>query len=125
MKIPQGKILVQFDGLCILCSRTIQWILKADRQKRFMFQALQNSGTVEPAESVIVWDGTKTYTHFDAILKIAKELGGIYKMAAALKIIPKRWRHTAYLWVSRNRYRWFGIRQSCFLPTADERQRFL
>lgn len=125
MKIPEGKILVQFDGLCILCSRTIQWILKADRQKKFLFQALPNSGTGEPAESVIVWDGEKTYTHFEAILKIAKELGGIYQMAGVLKIIPKKWRHTAYLWVSRNRYRWFGVRASCFLPTDNERQRFL
>lgn len=125
MKIPEGKILVQFDGMCILCSRTIQWILKADRQKKFLFQALPNSGVSEPAESVIVWDGEKNFTHFEAILKIANELGGIYKMAAILKIIPTGWRHTAYLWVSRNRYRWFGVRPSCFLPTAEQQQQFL
>lgn len=125
MEIPEGKILVQFDGMCILCSRTIQLILKADRQKKFMFQTLKNSGASEPAESVIVWDGKKTYTHFEAILKIAEELGGIYKLAAVSKIIPKSWRHTAYLWVSRNRYRWFGVRPSCFLPTAEQQQRFL
>lgn len=125
MKLPEGKILVQFDGLCILCSRTIQWIMKADRQQKFLFQALPNSGTAEPAESVIVWDRKKTYTHFEAILKIAEELGGIYKIAEVLKIIPKRWRHTGYCWVSKNRYRWFGVRRSCYLPTAEEQQRFL
>lgn len=123
--IPKGKILVQFDGMCILCSRTVRFILKADKKNKFLFQTLQNSEAKEPGDSVIVSDGQRTYSHFDAVIKMAEELGGIYKLAAMSKIIPKKWRHSLYLWVSRNRYRWFGVRKSCFLPSPDEKQRFI
>lgn len=71
-------MVIQFDGNCILCSRTIQIILKADRNRKFMFQTLQSaSANDDPGESVTVDDGKRIYTHFDAILKIGKELGGI------------------------------------------------
>lgn len=123
--IPEGKLLVQFDGICILCSRTVKFILKADKKKKFLFQVLQNSIDESPGESVIVTDGHEIYTHFDAILKIAEKLGGIYKLAAISKLFPRKWRHSVYLWVARNRYRWFGVRQSCFLPTDSERERFI
>ncbi len=123
--VPEGKILVQFDGMCILCSQTIRFIMKADRHKKFLFQTLQNSVTKEPGDSVIVSDGHKTYSYFDAILKIGKELGGIYRIAALSKIIPREWRHSFYLWIARNRYRWFGVRKSCYLPSAEDLERFI
>ena len=125
MNLKKGKILVQFDGNCILCSRTIQFILKADRRKKFLFQALQNSSGNESPDSVIVYDGMTTYSHFDAILKIGKELGGIYCMIGVLRIMPSKWRHSLYLWIARNRYRWFGIRKSCYIPSAEEKERFI
>lgn len=123
--VPEGKILVQFDGVCILCSRTVNFILKADRRKKFLFQTLQNSESKKPGDSVIVTDGQKTYSHFDAVLKIAEELGGIYRMAAIFRLIPRNWRHSLYLWIARNRYRWFGVRESCYLPSAEEIERFI
>lgn len=123
--LPEGKMLIQFDGNCILCSRTIQFILKADRQKKFLLQTLQNTSGNETFETVIITDGTNIYGHFDAILKIGKELGGIYKLAVVLKIIPRKWRHSLYLWIARNRYRWFGVRKSCYLPSEEEKERFI
>ncbi|MDP2889903.1 MAG: DCC1-like thiol-disulfide oxidoreductase family protein [Bacteroidota bacterium] len=123
--VPKGKILVQFDGVCILCSRTVNFILKADKQKKFLFQTLQSSALKEPGESVIVSDGQTTYSHFDAVLKIAEELGGIYKLTAIFKLIPRKWRHSLYLWIARNRYRWFGVRESCYLPSAEVLKRFI
>jgi predicted DCC family thiol-disulfide oxidoreductase YuxK len=123
--IPEGKILVQFDGMCILCSKTVRFILKADRRKKFLFQTLQNSSGKETVDSVIVSDDNKTYSHFDAILKIAEELGGIYKMAAIFKLIPRSGRNSLYLWIARNRYRWFGVRQSCYLPSGEDFKRFI
>lgn len=124
-RIPEGKILVQFDGICILCSRTVRFILKADKKRKFLFQAIQNSAGKEAGESVIVSDGQTTFSHFDAILKIAEELGGIYKIAVIFKIIPRKWRHSLYLWIARNRYRWFGVRESCFLPSIEDKERFI
>lgn len=123
--VPEGKILVQFDGICILCSRTVGFILKADRHKKFLFQAFQNSEAKEPGDSVIVIDREKAYSHFDAVLKIAEELGGLYKLAAILRIIPRKWRQSLYLWVARNRYRWFGVRKSCYLPSEEDMERFI
>lgn len=123
--VPKGKILVQFDGVCILCSRTVNFILKADKRKKFIFQTLQRSALKEPGDSVIISDGQTTYSHFDAVLKIAEELGGIYKLAAIFKLIPRKWRHSLYLWIARNRYRWFGVRESCYLPSAEVLERFI
>lgn len=123
--VPEGKILVQFDGICILCSLTVNFILKADRNKKFLFQAFQNTEAKEPGDSVIVFDGEKTYRYFDAVLKIAEELGGIYKVAAIFRLIPWKWRHSLYLWIARNRYRWFGVRKSCYLPSEEDTQRFI
>lgn len=125
MKLPEGKILVLFDGMCILCSGTIRFLLKADRKKKFLFQTLQSSTANESAESVMVDDGTRLYTHFDAVLKIGKELGGIYRLVGIVGILPRAWRLSLYQWIARNRYSWFGKRQSCFLPTAEERARFI
>ena len=123
--LPEGKFLVQFDGLCILCSRTVQFILKADRKKKFLFQTLQNSSGQESFETVIVSDQNSSFQHFDAILKIGKELGGIYRTIALFKILPRIWRHRLYLWIAQNRFRWFGIRISCYLPSDDEKERFI
>ena len=125
MNLKEGKILIQFDGNCILCSRTIRFILKADRHKKFLFQTIQNISTTEVPDSVVVYDGVITFQHFDAVLKIGKELGGIYKSVGVLKIIPSKWRLSLYLWVAKNRYQWFGVRQSCYIPSPQDKERFI
>jgi predicted DCC family thiol-disulfide oxidoreductase YuxK len=122
--IPEGKILVQFDGMCILCSRTIQFILKADRKKKFLFQPLQQSAGNQSYNTVIVIDQQSIFQHFDAVLKIGHELGGIYRLIAVFRIIPRKWRHSIYLWIAANRFKWFGKRNSCYLPSAEELGRF-
>ena len=123
--IPEGKILVQFDGVCILCSGAIRFILKADKKKIFLFQALQNSGEDKDFETIIVSDNQSTYEYFDAILKIGKELGGIYSVITIFRILPRSWRHSLYIWVARNRFSWFGRRDSCYLPSEEEKERFI
>lgn len=125
MNNPDGKILVLFDGMCILCSATVRFILKADKRKKFLFQTLQSSAGNEATESVMVDDGQRIYTHFEAILKIGKELGGIYRLIGIFNILPLKWRYGLYEWIATNRYRWFGKRESCFLPSAEERARFI
>ena len=123
--IPEGKILVRFDGMCILCSRAVHFILKADRKKKFVFQALQHSSESQNFETIIVTESQSTYEYFDAILKIGKELGGIYSSIAIFKILPPKWRHSLYIWVARNRFHWFGKRNSCYLPSEEEKARFI
>jgi len=123
--IPEGKILVQFDGMCMLCSRAVRLILKADRKRKFVFQALQNSGEDKDFETIIVTDNRSTFEYFDAILKIGKELGGIYSIIAISRILPQSLRYSLYVWVARNRFRWFGKRDSCYLPSEEEKARFI
>lgn len=126
METPRTKMIIQFDGNCILCSRTIQFIMKADRHKKFLFQTLQSiQESSDDRESVIVNDGKRIYTHFDAILKIGKELGGIYRLTGIARILPQKWRYRLYEWIAENRYSWFGKRESCFLPAAEDRERFI
>jgi predicted DCC family thiol-disulfide oxidoreductase YuxK len=123
--IPEGKILVRFDGICILCSRAVRFILKADRKKKFLFQALQHSSENQNFETIVVTDDQSTFEYFDAILKIGKELGGVYGAVAIFRLLPRKWRHTLYIWIARNRFRWFGKRDSCYLPSEEEREIFI
>jgi len=123
--VPEEKILVQFDGICNLCSGAVRFILKADRKKKFVFQALQNSGKSQDFETIIVSDNQSTSEYFDAILKIGKVLGGVYQAVAIFKLLPRKWRHSLYIWIARNRFRWFGKRDSCYLPSKKELERFI
>jgi predicted DCC family thiol-disulfide oxidoreductase YuxK len=123
--VPEGKILVQFDGMCILCSRAVRFILKADRKKKFVFQALQHFSKSQNFETIILTDNQSIYEYFDAILKIGKELDGVYSTVAILRLLPRRWRHSLYLFIARNRFRWFGKRNSCYLPSEEEKERFI
>ena len=123
--VSNGKILIQFDGMCILCSRTVKFLLKADRQNKFLFQTLQQEKQPDLPETVVVTDSERSYQYFDAVLKIAHELGGFYKLMAVFKLLPKKWRKSIYLWVARNRFRWFGKRVYCYSPTDKERKKFI
>ena len=123
--IPEGKILVQFDGMCILCSRAIRLILKADRKKKFVFQALQHSLENQDFETIVVTDNHSKSEYFDAILKIGKELGGVYRAVSIFKLLPRSWRHSLYIWIARNRFNWFGKREICYLPSVEEMEQFI
>lgn len=124
--IPEGKIVIQFDGICVLCSRTVRFLLRADRKNKFLFQTLQNSVGVNSIDTVIVFDHFgRRYDYFDAVLKIGYELGGAYKLVAIFKVLPRSWRHLMYLWIARNRFRWFGRRKTCYLPDESEKGKFI
>jgi len=123
-EVRNGKIIIQFDGICILCSKVVRFILKADRKNKFLFQALpQNEITIQ--ESVVVIDGDNFYRYSAAVLKICKELGGLYQLIFVILIIPPKWRDNLYRWVAKNRYRWFGKKQTCFLPSKKDQERFI
>lgn len=123
--IPEGKVLIQFDGICVLCSRAVRFLLKVDRKKRFVFQSLQETSDKTDFETIRVVDNNQTFTYFDALLKIGRELGGVFRAVAIFKILPQSWRKALYLLIARNRFRWFGKNKECFLPTESERERFI
>ena len=127
--------IILFDGVCNLCNGTVQFILKRDKKKQFLFASLQGEFgqktlgglglTGGDPNSFILLEGENIYTHSTGALRVCLHLGGIWKFFYGLIIIPRFIRDGAYNFISRNRYRWFGKRETCFLPSADTRERFL
>jgi predicted DCC family thiol-disulfide oxidoreductase YuxK len=130
----EGPIVV-FDAMCVLCSANAQFILKHDRSRRFRLASMQDEvGAslyrrfgIDPAdpESIIVVDGEKLYRDSDAVLAIYIGLGGPWRLIAVGKIVPHVIRDPLYRWVARNRYRLFGRRETCWVPTPEQANRIL
>jgi predicted DCC family thiol-disulfide oxidoreductase YuxK len=126
---------ILFDGVCNLCNASVRFVLRRDPHARFRFAALQSEAGRRlleehrlPADElstvVVVADG-RAYTRSDAALRIARGLGGAWPALGALRVVPRPLRDRAYGVVARNRYRWFGRREECMLPTPELRERFL
>lgn len=127
--------IILFDGVCNLCNSSIQKVIENDDKNIFKFASLQsdfgqeflknNSFNQDEFNSMILIDGEKFYTQSDAALRIGKELKGIYKISKYLLWIPKFIRNTVYNLISKNRYNWFGKKESCWLPTTELKQKFI
>lgn len=127
--------IILFDGVCNLCNSSIQKVIENDDKNIFQFASLQsdfgqeflkkNDFNQDEFNSIILIDGEKFYTQSDAALRIGKELKGIYKISKYLLWIPKFIRNTVYKYISRNRYNWFGKKESCWLPTPELKQKFI
>ncbi|WP_321289463.1 DCC1-like thiol-disulfide oxidoreductase family protein [uncultured Sunxiuqinia sp.] len=134
IQISEHRSIVLFDGYCHLCSRSVQTILEYDNEKKFLFCPLSSDTGQElisqfniPSniDSVILIQNKYYYIQSDAALIIAKELGGFFKLILIFKILPRKWRDQIYQWIAKNRFNWFGKRNSCMIPSADEKDRFL
>ncbi len=127
-QISPDKILVLFDGTCLLCSRTVRMILKHDKRNVFVFAPLQTFRVFDISDhidSVVVCQNGILYYKSDGILIIAKELGGIFSVLFLGKMLPRKWRDCVYDWIARNRKRWFGVSRTCFVPPPEYQDRFL
>lgn len=130
MATEKGVIL--FDGVCNLCNQSIQLIIKRDKQDYFRFAALDSDyGRMlvakyqVTADSIVLIEKEQAYTQSDAALRIARRLSGLYPLLYAAMVIPKFVRDRVYRLIARNRYRWFGKRQSCWLPSPQLSKKFL
>jgi predicted DCC family thiol-disulfide oxidoreductase YuxK len=130
-----NRPIVFFDGVCNLCSRGVQFIIRHDKKKKFLFASLQGNKGQETLHrfklpshflnSFIVVEDDKVYTRSAAALRVAKQLGGGWSLLYALIIIPPFIRNALYDLVARNRYKWFGKKEECWVPTAELRERFI
>ena len=128
-------MIVLFDGVCKLCNASVDFIIDHDPGGRFHFAALQGKTgqqlqreyrlEIDQLDSVVLVEGTAAYTRSTAALRIARRLAFPWFVAAILLILPTGIRDFFYKLVARNRYRWFGRRESCRMPTAELRGRFL
>lgn len=127
--------IIFFDGVCNLCNRSIQFIIKRDTKKRFHFASLQGNEGQEMLlrfhlptndfHSFILLEGDRMYTRSTAVLRMLKGLGGGWKLLYGFIIVPKFIRDAIYNWIARNRYKWYGKRDECMIPTPELKERFL
>lgn len=127
--------LLLFDGVCNLCNASVQWVIRHDPAGVFRFASLQSEKGKEllqqynlPAgelNTVVLVDGGKAFTRSDVPLRIFKIMGGGWSVLTVFSIVPKFIRDAVYDWIARNRYRWFGKKDECWLPTPELRARFL
>jgi predicted DCC family thiol-disulfide oxidoreductase YuxK len=147
------RLVVLFDGVCNLCNGSIQFIIKRDPGARFHFASLQSpagrqllekaglivAGSAHPPapdlnspgpdppglNSFVLLENGKVFTRSSAALRVLKQLGGGWKLLYAFRIVPPFIRDGVYDWIARNRYRWFGRQEACWIPTPELKERFL
>ena len=137
--IPPNTI-VLYDGVCVLCNRLNQFLLKRDTHDRFLFASLQSGlaasalkrhgadpGDLDTVYVVLDYNqpGERLLARSDAILHLLMQLDGIWKWARAGRLLPKILRDGIYKVVARNRYRVFGKHDSCMLPDPKHSHKFL
>ncbi|RNL54631.1 thiol-disulfide oxidoreductase DCC family protein [Pedobacter jejuensis] len=123
-----------FDGICNLCNTSVQFAVKHDKKNIFKFTALQGeyAKTILPKfnidstklNSILLVDGEKVYTKSSAALRVAKKLNGLLPLLYTFIIIPKFIRDWVYDIVAKNRYKWFGKQESCWMPTPELKNKF-
>jgi len=124
---------ILFDGVCNLCNAAVNFIIDRDPEAVFRFAPLQSevgermlaACGLEGEDTVVLVEDGRCWTRSTAALKIAQRLDGGWPLLAALLAVPRPIRDAVYRFISHNRFRWFGKRDSCRMPTPDLKSRFL
>jgi predicted DCC family thiol-disulfide oxidoreductase YuxK len=133
---PKGKKIILFDGICNLCESSVLFVIKYDKKDIFRFVALQSDLGIEIVkhiglnpkhiDSVILYEpGISYFYKSAAAIEIAKDLGGFFHMGALFKIIPNGLRNLLYDFIAKNRYSWYGKKESCWTPSDELKSKFL
>lgn len=127
--------MVLFDGVCNLCNGTVRFIARRDPGARFRFAALQSpigrellgvSALPDGAlETLVLLEEGRLFVRSTAALRIARRLSGLWPLAYGAIVIPRPIRDGVYRLIARHRYRLFGRQETCMIPSADLRSRFL
>lgn len=133
--MSHAQPILLFDGVCNLCSSSVQFVLARNKKENIQFASLQSSYARQklkeaklPAnytDSLVLVENGKYYVKSDAALQLAKYLTGFWKLASLLRIIPRFVRDPLYTWIAHNRYDWFGKSDACWIPSAKWKNRFL
>lgn len=134
LQSPQHPVIL-FDGVCNLCTGSVQFIIKHDPQQYFRFASLQselgqqflrqNGLSADTFDSFIMWENGKYYTESTAALRVARKLNGLWPGLYAFILLPAFIRNGVYRLIARNRYRWFGKKQGCWVPSAELNSLFI
>ena len=134
--LPQHKKIILFDGLCNLCDATVQFIIKRDTKDVFRFVSLQSDLgrkllqklpiEFQLIDSVILYESEKVFFYkSQAVFEIVKSIGGIYYCLLIFKLLPNTITNAVYDFIAKNRYRWWGKKESCLVPSKDLQSKFL
>jgi predicted DCC family thiol-disulfide oxidoreductase YuxK len=126
---------ILFDGVCNFCNGAVNFTIKRDKKKLIRFAPLQSEAGQQLSaqfglppndlRSFLLIENGKMYNRSTAALKVCRHLTGLWPLCAALLVIPAFIRNAVYDFIAKNRYKWFGQRQECMMPTPDIRARFL
>ncbi|MWW25852.1 thiol-disulfide oxidoreductase DCC family protein [Algibacter lectus] len=134
--VPKQKKLILFDGVCNLCNSSVQYVIKRDKKEQFLFSALQsdtgkqilNQYKIDTAkiDSILLYTPEKGINYKStAALKVATSLGFPVNLMAIFFIVPTFIRNWVYDFIAKNRYKWYGKKESCMIPTPELKNRFL
>jgi predicted DCC family thiol-disulfide oxidoreductase YuxK len=134
--LPLNKKIILFDGVCNLCNSAVQFVIKHDVKDVFRFVALQSELGQEilkhiginpkNIDSIILYEpGVAYYYKSSAAIQIARSLGSFWHFGTIFRIIPTAIRNQLYDYIARNRYKWFGKKESCMIPTPELKAKFL
>jgi predicted DCC family thiol-disulfide oxidoreductase YuxK len=133
--MEDNKSLILFDGVCNLCNSSVQFILLRDPKDHFRFASLQSDYgqsilkqhnlPTDKFNSLALIENGKLYQRSTGALRIARRLKGLWPMLYAFIIVPPFIRNFVYDLIARNRYRWFGQKESCMMPRLEWKQKFL
>ena len=126
---------ILFDGICNFCNSAVNFVIKRDKKGNIFFAPLQSDKgqrllqqynlPLNNMESFVFIENEKAYTQSTAALKVCRYLKGLWPLCYGFIIVPKFIRDGIYSWIAKNRYKWFGVRQECMIPTPDVKERFL
>lgn len=136
-KVPSGKQLILFDGVCNLCNSSVLYVIRRDKKNKFMFAPLQsqigqslinefNIDTVK-TDSILLYQPIerRIYHKSSAALHIARSLSFPVNLLAIFFVVPTFIRNWVYNYIAKNRYKWFGKKDSCMIPTPELKAKFI
>tara|TARA_R110000744_G_scaffold129156_2_gene236491 strand:+ start:2753 stop:3157 length:405 start_codon:yes stop_codon:yes gene_type:complete len=134
--VENYKKIILFDGVCNLCNATVQFVIKKDKKDLFRFTPLQsdtgkkllterNIDTEDIDSIILIEPNVAYYTKSTAALEIGKNLNGLRTLSSILLWLPETFRNIVYDFVAKNRYKWYGKKDSCMIPTEELKNKFI
>jgi len=127
--------IILFDGVCNFCNSAISFVLKRNAKANILFAPLQSEAgqkllkqyglPADDMESFVFIENGRAYNRSTAGLRVCRHLRRLWPLCYGLIIVPKFIRDAIYNWIAKNRYKWFGVRQECMIPTPEVKARFL
>ena len=134
--IPKNKKIILFDGICNLCNDVVLKVIKYDKKNIFLFSSLQSKIgkeitdhlgiEISKIDSIILYEPGVSYDiKSTAALKIIQDFKGIWSLTYILFLFPEGFRNLIYDYIAKNRYKWFGKKEKCMIPSSELKEKFL